>query len=81
MTEHERYEIDLMRHALAWPKNFRNHFCAEPGSLDDEVWRGLVSQGQAEMYRTDEDSGMRFYQVTERGIARIKEHAAAGATP
>ena len=73
MSDHEQYEVDLMRHALAWPKQYRNHFCADPGSLDDEVWKGLVSQGQAELFRESTELGGRFYRVTENGKIRLRK--------
>lgn len=73
VAEHEQYEIDLMMHACAWPKKYRNHFCTDPGSLDDEVWKGLVSQGQARLFRSDKEMGGNFYCVTEAGFKRLSE--------
>lgn len=71
MTDRERYEIALMQHATAWPKKYRNFFCAEPTSLDDEVWKGLVSQGQARLFRVDQEAG-NFYCLTDAGFARLE---------
>lgn len=66
--------IELMRHATAWPKQYRNYFAADPNSSDHAEWVALTAVGIAEhqIVRTE------FYpydnfRVTPTGLAALRE--------
>jgi hypothetical protein len=40
-------ELDVMKHALGWPRMYRNHFVTGPGSDDYDTWEALVAKGLA----------------------------------
>ena len=41
-------ERDIIRHALGWPKSYRNYFCTGEGSDDYPVCESLVEAGMME---------------------------------
>ena len=43
-------ELGILRHALGWPKNYRNHFCTGEGSDDYPVCESLVEAGMMERH-------------------------------
>lgn len=38
-------QLGILRHALGWPKNYRNHFCTGKGSDDYDDCEKLVAMG------------------------------------
>ena len=63
-------EIEIMEHALGWPKCYRNYFCAGPGHDAYETLEYLVSQG-AMVRRDIEWTIDPVYQVTPSGRAAV----------
>lgn len=68
-------EVDVMQHALGWPKTgFRNFFTTlDPGYL--ETWLGLVQRGLASEGK-NALSPDRLFQVTSTGRAAFDRHMA-----
>lgn len=63
-------EIELMRHALGWPKDYRNYFSADIGSADYHAWLEIEMRGWAKS-RPSPVSEDRLFHVTESGRAAI----------
>lgn len=63
------YELGLIRHALGWPKMYRNHYAACPGTSADFAWSRLVERGLARGPISASYSPDNFYSVTPGGIA------------
>jgi hypothetical protein len=38
-------QLEILRHAVGWPKNYRNHYVTGPGTTDYEDCEYLVSIG------------------------------------
>lgn len=38
-------QLEILRHAVGWPNNHRNHFCTGEGSYDFEGCEALVAAG------------------------------------
>ena len=38
-------QLEILRHAVGWPENYRNHFCTGEGSDDFEDCEALVAAG------------------------------------
>lgn len=69
LTDQER---DKIRHALGWPKDYRNHFVTDADGPDGLIWRGLVERGLATASKPcDWMSGMTVYRVSEAGRAAL----------
>jgi hypothetical protein len=64
ITRLESREIEAIKHALGWPKNYRNYFCA--GDDDVPTWEGLVAKGLA-FERPNHLSPDRLFHVTSAG--------------
>lgn len=63
--------LEMMRHALGFPKCYRNHYdCGN--AQDDAVWSSLVVIGLAER-GTDVTRSHPMYRVSEAGIAYLKK--------
>lgn len=65
-------QLDILKHAIAWPKRYRNHFCTGPGSEDYEdcialVGAGLMACRQVEWIPDD------LFTVTPKGIEFVEE--------
>jgi hypothetical protein len=41
-------QLDILRHSLGWPKNYRNHFSTGDGSKDFADCEALVAAGLME---------------------------------
>jgi hypothetical protein len=37
-------QLEILRHALGWPKNYRNRFCTWPGTKDYADCEALVAE-------------------------------------
>lgn len=62
-------EIDVMKHALGWPKMYRNFFAA--GDDDQSTWLCLIGRGLA--YETANPlSPDRMFHVTDAGKALLR---------
>ena len=67
---------DMMRHALGWPECYRNHYCATPGTPDDETWAALEKDGMAELVRAPSDwLPYNTYRVTKAGRRVLEEQS------
>jgi hypothetical protein len=78
---------DILRHALGWPKCYRNHFCVGEGSDDFEDCEALAAAGlmiriapdHGSLERNDHENRYKngcpdvIYMVTERGRALLDE--------
>lgn len=66
-------EIDLMKHALGWPKLYRNYFAADQGYEDERAWRGLIARGLAQEGRTinEPPNELIIFHVTDAGKAAV----------
>ena len=59
-------ELGILRHALGWPKNYRNYFFTGEGSDDYPVCESLVAAGMMERYEGSWRYDCR-YVVTAKG--------------
>jgi len=64
-------QIQIMRHALAWPKSYRNHYATYLGSdnfidCDALFWQDMMTR----CFKAD--SGQYIYCVTELGIKELE---------
>lgn len=71
LTAHERLNL---QHALGLDRNhvpYRNHFVADPGSLDDLVFVALQSRGLAALVSAPQPGFMpcNLWRATTAGIA------------
>lgn len=63
--------LEMMRHALGFPKCYRNHYDA--GNISDRyTWESLVCIGLAER-GTDVNRVHPIYRVSEAGIAYLRK--------
>ena len=63
-------QIEILRHALGWPKNYRNHFVTGKGSDDFEDCEALTKGGL--MIRTRVPFVVdTVYRVTELGRSAL----------
>lgn len=69
MTEKQ---IHILRHALGWPKNYRNHFVTDEGTDDYPICEELTRNG---MMRRDSREWVPgyIYIVTEQGKRALRE--------
>lgn len=71
MAEITERQIDILKHATAWPKLYRNHFCTGPGSDDYADCNALVNEGLMDADRVDwipDD----LFTVTAKGKAFLE---------
>lgn len=61
-----RREIDILKHALGWPKVYRNHFVTGEGSDDYDDCERLVGKGLLTRQRLDWVPDY-IYTVTQKG--------------
>jgi len=76
MMKDEDRKIDLMKHALGWPKCYRNYYAAGGGDLavcNELVSTGHMIQVNCSWYGGPSVSGGPVYQVTQEGRDAIKE--------
>lgn len=66
-------ELARMRHAIGWPRDFRNHYCIDPRLPDGQVWERLVARGLAARGGSA-GGGRLFYKVTDAGRAAIRAY-------
>lgn len=67
-------EIHVMKHALGWPKLYRNHYCAEPNSYQCGIWESLTKRGlamEAQGVRDNDAYPMRTFAVTDLGTKAL----------
>jgi hypothetical protein len=65
-------EHEMMKPALGWPKDYRNHFVTDPDGPDGQIWEGLVTRGLATASkRCSWMSDMAVYRVSEAGRALL----------
>jgi|GEM_PF-2010122 len=70
-SELDAREVDMMGHALGWPKGYRNWYAADPGGPDDVVWASLVERGLASGPLPG-PSTLHYYAVTDAGKAALE---------
>ena len=65
-------QLQILRHAVGWPKNYRNHFLTWPGTKDYADCEALVSAGLMALARADEIGGG-TYKVTDEGWKAMRD--------
>lgn len=63
-------QANVMDHALAFPKQYRNRFYATPGTLNDATWLELVELGYATASKAD-NGNYNLYRVTNIGVEAL----------
>lgn len=63
-------QINVMSHALGYPKMYRNRFFAAVGTPNDDTWKQLVKLNLAE---GQPDGSMICYCVTEAGVQALQD--------
>lgn len=67
--------IELMRHATAWPKQYRNYYAVSRGAKEFDEWMTIADVGLA-TYRPRE--GVVFpddyFHVTPTGLAALRDY-------
>lgn len=63
--------IDLIKHALGWPKMYRNHFVAEFDTPDYFDWIELTERGLATRMHVTEIPYGDVFHVTDAGRAML----------
>ena len=66
-------EIEILRHATAWPKCYRNYFSASVGSDDCRICESLTRDGLMVGGYQSNTSGDVLFAVTDRGRALLAE--------
>lgn len=67
-------EINVMKHALGWPRMYRNHYCCEPDSYQCGIWVSLAKRGLAKEGDTfvgDDKYRLRSFSVTDLGAKAL----------
>ncbi len=64
-------DLDTMRHATAWPKCYRNHYCANAEGPEAKRWAALVEIGFAEEGARINGGTSRVFRVTDLGRAAL----------
>lgn len=59
---------EILRHALGWPKDYRNHFCTGQGSDDFSDCEALVKAGMMARHQKSWVPDI-IYTVTDQGRA------------
>ena len=67
MEEISERQLEIMRHALGWPRNYRNHFCTGEGSDDFADCESLVDAGMMERRICKSWVPGQIYAVTKLG--------------
>jgi len=66
-------EIAILRHAMAWPKCYRNYFSASVGSEDCRICESMTRDGLMDGGYQSNTSGDVLFRVTDRGRMLLKE--------
>ena len=66
-------EIEILRHATAWPQCYRNYFSASVGSEDCRICESLVRDGLMAGGCKSSTSGDLLFAVTDRGRALLTQ--------
>lgn len=70
-------ERHVMVHATAWPKRYRNHFCASQGHADWDTLQGLCARGlMRDRGSSVLSGGDHVFVVTADGLAELEREAA-----
>ena len=64
-------EVNVICHALGWPKCYRNRFFATNGSQNYDTWTGLVIKGHAEVI--DPDLKITGFALNAGGLSAFKK--------
>ncbi len=64
-------QLDKMRHAVAWPKCYRNYYDASESDTPD--WEELVVMGYAFRRQSSVCDGRPLYHVTQAGLDLLLE--------
>ncbi|MCA9307477.1 MAG: hypothetical protein KDA16_13155 [Phycisphaerales bacterium] len=71
--------LELMRHAVGWPKMYRNYFATCPGDSDCCEWDKLVDAGLAIRGRgPSEVLQYQYFHVSEEGISALRRAEGKG---
>jgi hypothetical protein len=65
-AEVSQQQREILRHALGWPKNYRNHFCTGEGSDDFADCEALVEAGMMTRHKKSWVPDI-IYMVTKQG--------------
>ena len=66
-------EARMMKHALGWPKDYRNYFALFRGSPAHDVWESLADRGLALRGEHKPTQQLIGYAVSESGRAALQE--------
>lgn len=61
----------ILEHALAWPKDYRNHFVTGPDTVDYDECETLVRMGLMERDQRMLNGDLFVYSVTAEGRAEV----------
>lgn len=68
-------QLDIMRHAIGWPKNYRNHYVIGPGCDGFADCLELAAEGfMADLGPQTLAGGMHCFQVTDAGRQEIAKN-------
>ena len=72
MKDISQRQLEILRHAIGWPRNYRNYFCTSEGSDDFADCELLVDAGMMTRHKKDciPDN---VYIVTEAGFLLLTE--------
>lgn len=67
-------ERHVLEHSLAWPKRYRNHYCASVGHSDWETLQALCARGLMGIGRKPSalSGGDTVFLVTQAGIDALE---------
>lgn len=70
--------LEMMKHALGWPKCYRNRYAIPPGNAGYDEWVEAVKSGLAwcDDMRREITGGMDVFHVTDEGKAWVAQHVA-----
>ena len=71
MDRFTKREIEIIKHALGWPKNYRNYYYQ--GGDDIAICESLVSKGAMVEKKIDWVCGGRLFIVTENMAKEVAE--------
>lgn len=69
----DEYRIHLIKHALGWPKNYRNHFSTSDSGPDHTEWCAMTKENLAENISVPFQDTSHTFRVTELGKRWLKE--------
>lgn len=77
MIEVTKSELHVMEHATAWPKQYRNHFCASEGHDDWNTLQALCARGLMCVGRKPGplSGGDTVFIVTEQGVEALRSNS------